>query len=46
MRSLASSRVQVISIEHEDPFVPAEAGIPEAARVLKNAIEAAQEVAA
>src|SRR5215469_4527386 len=46
MRSLASSRVQVVSIEHEDPFVPPEVGIPEAARILKAAIEAAQETAA
>jgi sugar phosphate isomerase/epimerase len=46
MRSLASSRVQVVSIEHEDPFVPPEIGIPEAARLLRAAIEAAQEVPA
>ena len=46
MRSLASSRVQVVSIEHEDPFVPPEVGIPEAARLLRDSIEAAQEVAA
>jgi hypothetical protein len=45
MRSLATSRVQVVSIEHEDPFVPPEVGIPEAARLLKNSIEAAREVA-
>jgi sugar phosphate isomerase/epimerase len=46
MRSLATSRVQVVSIEHEDPFVPPEVGIPEAARLLKTSIEAAGEVAA
>jgi sugar phosphate isomerase/epimerase len=46
MRSLASSRVHVVSIEHEDPFVPPEVGIPEAARLLKAAIKAAQEMAA
>jgi hypothetical protein len=34
--------VQVVSIEHEDPFVPPEVGIPEAARLLKASIEAAQ----
>jgi sugar phosphate isomerase/epimerase len=45
MRSLATSRVQVVSIEHEDPFVPPEVGIPEAARLLKTSIEAAREVA-
>jgi sugar phosphate isomerase/epimerase len=44
MRSLAASRVQVVSIEHEDPFVPPKVGIPEAARLLKDSIEAAQEV--
>ncbi len=44
MRSLATSRVQVVSIEHEDPFVPPKVGIPEAARLLKDSIEAAQEV--
>jgi len=44
MRSLASSRVRVVSIEHEDPFVPPEIGIPEAARLLSTSIEAAQEV--
>jgi sugar phosphate isomerase/epimerase len=46
MRALVSSRVQVVSIEHEDPFVSPEVGIPEAARLLKASIEAAQEMAA
>jgi sugar phosphate isomerase/epimerase len=46
MRALASSRVQVVSIEHEDPFVPPEVGIPEAARFLKTSIETAKEIAA
>jgi hypothetical protein len=31
----------VVSIEHEDPFVPAETGVPEAARLLRAAIDAA-----
>ena len=30
---------QVISIEHEDPFVPATTGVPEAARLLRAAID-------
>jgi len=30
-----------VSIEHEDPFVPAETGVPEAARLLRAAIDAA-----
>jgi sugar phosphate isomerase/epimerase len=46
VRALAGSRAQVMSIEHEDPFVPAETGVPEAARVLRAAIDAAQAVAA
>lgn len=37
MRSLATSRVQVVSIEHEDPLAPPEVGILEAARLLKVA---------
>jgi len=36
----------LVSIEHEDPFVPAETGVPEAARVLRAAIDAAQVVPA
>ena len=44
-RALAGSRAEVVSIEHEDPFVPAQAGVPEAARLLSAAIEAAQQVA-
>jgi len=46
VRALAGSRAQVVSIEHEDPFVPAETGVPEAARVLCAAIDAARAVAA
>lgn len=44
MRSLSASRVRVVSIEHEDPFVPPRVGIPEAAKLLRAAIAAAQEV--
>jgi len=46
VRALAGSRARVVSIEHEDPFVPAETGVPEAARVLRAAIDAAQVVPA
>jgi sugar phosphate isomerase/epimerase len=46
VRALGGSRAQVVSIEHEDPFVPAETGVPEAARVLRAAIDAARTVAA
>jgi sugar phosphate isomerase/epimerase len=41
-RALDGSHAQVISIEHEDPFVPASTGVPEAARLLRAAIDAAQ----
>jgi len=44
-RALGGSQVQVISIEHEDPFVPATVGVPEAARLLRAAIDAALEPA-
>ena len=37
----AKSRVRTIAIEHEDPFVPAEAGVKEAAGVLARAVAAA-----
>jgi sugar phosphate isomerase/epimerase len=40
-RALAGSPTQVISIEHEDPFVDASTGVPEAARLLRAAIDAA-----
>jgi hypothetical protein len=33
--------MKVISIEHEDPFVPARTGVPAAARLLAAAITAA-----
>jgi sugar phosphate isomerase/epimerase len=46
VRALAGSRARVVSIEHEDPFSPAETGVPEAARVLRAAIDAARTVAA
>jgi len=46
VRALAGSRARVVSIEHEDPFVPAETGVPEAARVLRAAIDAARTAAA
>ncbi len=36
---LAHTRARTIAIEHEDPFVPAEIGIREAARVLSGALE-------
>ena len=39
MRDLAETRARTIAIEHEDPFVPAETGIPEAARLLSHALE-------
>jgi len=41
VRALAQSRMKVISIEHEDPFVPVTAGVPAAARLLAAAIAAA-----
>jgi sugar phosphate isomerase/epimerase len=39
VRALDGSQAQVISIEHEDPFVPATIGVPEAARLLRAAID-------
>ena len=45
VRALGGSAAQVISIEHEDPFVPATSGVPEAARLLRSAINAALEAA-
>jgi len=45
VRALSQSEAQVVSIEHEDPFVPAETGVPEAARLLRAAIDAAGDVA-
>jgi len=41
VRALSGSSARVVSIEHEDPFVPAETGVPEAARLLRAAIDAA-----
>jgi sugar phosphate isomerase/epimerase len=46
LRAMADSRAEVISIEHEDPFTPPEVGVPEAARLLRTAIDASREVAA
>ena len=43
VRALGGSAARVISIEHEDPFVPATTGVPEAARLLRAAIDAARE---
>ena len=45
VRALGGSAARVISIEHEDPFVPATTGVPEAARLLRSAISAALEAA-
>jgi len=45
VRALSQSQAEVVSIEHEDPFVPAETGVPEAARLLRAAIDAAGGVA-
>ena len=39
---LAGSPATVVSIEHEDPFVPASVGVPEAARLLREAISLAE----
>ena len=46
IQALSGSQAQVISIEHEDPFVPAETGVPEAARLLRTAIDVARTVTA
>jgi sugar phosphate isomerase/epimerase len=46
MRRLATSECHVVSIEHEDPFTSAETGVPEAARLLRAAIDAAAAVPA
>jgi sugar phosphate isomerase/epimerase len=46
VQALSGSQAQVMSIEHEDPFVPAETGVPEAAQLLRAAIDAAEAVAA
>src|SRR5690348_15269563 len=45
VRALSRSEAEVVSIEHEDPFVPAETGVPEAARLLRAAIDAAGDAA-
>jgi sugar phosphate isomerase/epimerase len=41
VRALDGSQAEVISIEHEDPFVPATTGVPEAARLLAAAVDGA-----
>jgi sugar phosphate isomerase/epimerase len=38
---ITGSHARVISIEHEDPFIPATTGVPEAATLLRAAIDAA-----
>jgi sugar phosphate isomerase/epimerase len=45
VRALDGSDAHVISIEHEDPFVPATQGIPEAARLLRLALGAGRSTA-
>jgi sugar phosphate isomerase/epimerase len=40
------SRATVISIEHEDPFVSPQVGVPEAAKLLRQAIDASTLVSA
>jgi sugar phosphate isomerase/epimerase len=44
--ALKGSPVQMFSIEHEDPFVAPEVGIPEAARLLRAALDDVYELAA
>lgn len=39
LTDLAHTRAKTIAIEHEDPFVPPQTGIPEAARLLSSAVE-------
>jgi sugar phosphate isomerase/epimerase len=39
--TMAGSHARVISIEHEDPFVPATTGVPDAAKLLRSAIDPA-----
>jgi sugar phosphate isomerase/epimerase len=41
MSRLDGSPARVVSIEHEDPFVQASVGVPEAARLLREAISLA-----
>src|ERR1700722_2300700 len=38
---MTGTHARVMSIEHEDPFVPATTGVPEAAQLLRAAIDAA-----
>jgi sugar phosphate isomerase/epimerase len=45
-RVVAEGSVNTIAIEHEDPFVPAEVGVVEAASVLARAIKAARAMSA
>lgn len=40
LAALTGSEVRYVSIEHEDPFVAAEDGVPEAARLLAAAMDA------
>lgn len=43
VQRLRDSPARVVSIEHEDPFVPASVGVPEAARLLREAISVANQ---
>jgi sugar phosphate isomerase/epimerase len=42
IRALKGSKAEVISIEHEDPFVPATKGVPETSKFLSQAIKLAK----
>lgn len=43
IKRLGGSPAKVVSIEHEDPFVVASVGVPEAARLLQEAIRIAKQ---
>jgi hypothetical protein len=43
VKRLKGSPARVVSIEHEDPFVPAAVGVPEAAGLLREAISLANQ---
>jgi sugar phosphate isomerase/epimerase len=42
LTAVAGSPLGCVSIEHEDPFVPARVGVPQAARFLRAALDAAR----
>lgn len=44
--TMTGSHAKVISIEHEDPFVPATTGVPEAAKLLRAAIDGCSPITA